>query len=89
MAIFQGEQFVIRSSLLRAASLLTEYFYGDPRRIHRARPAGASMTYRTIRSCWSIANARQVIGYAPQDDSERVFADDIARFVTSNGRTAA
>jgi hypothetical protein len=28
-----------------------------------------------------------VIGYAPQDDSERVFADDIARFVTSNGRT--
>ena len=41
------------------------------------------------RSCWSIANARQVIGYAPQDDSERVFADDIARYVTSNGRTAA
>jgi len=41
------------------------------------------------RSCWSIANARQVIGYAPQDDSERVFADEIARFVTSNGRTAA
>jgi hypothetical protein len=41
------------------------------------------------RSCWSIANARQVIGYAPQDDSERVFADDIARFLTSNGRTAA
>jgi hypothetical protein len=41
------------------------------------------------RSCWSIVNARQVIGYAPQDDSERVFADDIARFVTSNGRTAA
>jgi len=41
------------------------------------------------RSCWSIANARQVIGYAPQDDSERVFADDIARFVTSNGRTVA
>jgi hypothetical protein len=41
------------------------------------------------RSCWSIANARQVIGYAPQDDSERVFADDIARLVTSNGRTAA
>jgi hypothetical protein len=36
------------------------------------------------RSCWSIVNARQVIG-APQDDSERVFADDIARFVTSNG----
>ena len=41
------------------------------------------------RSCWSIVNARQVIGYTPQDDSERVFADEIARFVTSNGRTAA
>ena len=41
------------------------------------------------RSCWSIVNARQVIGYAPQDDSERVFADEIGRYVTSNGRTAA
>jgi hypothetical protein len=28
-------------------------------------------------------------GYAPQDDSERVFAEDIARSMTSNGRTAA
>ena len=41
------------------------------------------------RSCWSIVNARQVIGYQPQDDSERVFADEIARFVTGNGRTSA
>lgn len=41
------------------------------------------------RSCWSIVNARQVIGYAPEDDSERVFADEIAKFVTSNGRTSA
>ncbi|MCB1741193.1 MAG: NAD(P)-dependent oxidoreductase [Gammaproteobacteria bacterium] len=41
------------------------------------------------RSCWSIANARAVIGYAPQDDSERVFAEEIARHLTSNGRTHA
>jgi uncharacterized protein YbjT (DUF2867 family) len=27
--------------------------------------------------------------HAPQDDSDRVLAGDIARFVTSNGRTAA
>jgi nucleoside-diphosphate-sugar epimerase len=29
------------------------------------------------RSSWSIANARQVIGYEPQDDSEVVYADEI------------
>lgn len=27
---------------------------------------------------WSIGNARRVIGYQPQDDSEQVFAADIA-----------
>lgn len=31
------------------------------------------------RAFWSIANAREVIGYAPQDDSEVTFADDIRR----------
>ena len=31
------------------------------------------------RAFWSIANARKVIGYAPQDDSEVTFADDIRR----------
>ena len=31
------------------------------------------------RAFWSIANARKVIGYAPQDDSEVAFADDIRR----------
>lgn len=41
------------------------------------------------RACWSIVNAREVVGYAPEDDSERVFAQDIARYVTSNGRTSA
>lgn len=39
------------------------------------------------RAFWSIANAREVIGYAPEDDSERVFADDIRRHITTNGRT--
>lgn len=40
------------------------------------------------RAFWSIANARRMIGYAPEDDSEREFADDIRRHVTTNGRTA-
>lgn len=31
------------------------------------------------RSRWSIANARQVIGYAPRDNSEVVYADEIRR----------
>jgi nucleoside-diphosphate-sugar epimerase len=29
------------------------------------------------RTAWSIANARQVIGYAPRDNSEAVYADEI------------
>lgn len=39
------------------------------------------------RGFWSIANARQVIGYAPEDDSERAFADEIRLHITTNGRT--
>ncbi|MVA74448.1 NAD-dependent epimerase/dehydratase family protein [Auraticoccus sp. F435] len=30
------------------------------------------------RTFWSTANARRVVGYAPQDDSEREFADAVA-----------
>jgi hypothetical protein len=30
---------------------------------------------------WSITNARRVIGYEPQDDSEVHFAEDIARLL--------
>jgi hypothetical protein len=37
---------------------------------------GVSNNARTF---WSITNARQVIGYAPEDDSEIRFADDIRR----------
>ncbi|WP_020579780.1 NAD-dependent epimerase/dehydratase family protein [Actinopolymorpha alba] len=33
------------------------------------------------RTFWSITNARRVIGYQPQDDSERRFAADIARLL--------
>jgi peroxiredoxin len=39
------------------------------------------------RAFWSITNARKVIGYAPEDDSEQVFAEDIRRHITTNGRT--
>jgi nucleoside-diphosphate-sugar epimerase len=28
---------------------------------------------------WSLANARRVVGYEPQDDSQILFADDVAR----------
>ncbi len=41
------------------------------------------------RAFWSNANARKVIGYAPEDDSEVIFADDIRRVLVnreSSGR---
>jgi uronate dehydrogenase/NAD+ dependent glucose-6-phosphate dehydrogenase len=40
------------------------------------------------RAFWSIANARSVIGYAPEDDSEQVFAKDIRHCIGTNGRTS-
>jgi len=36
------------------------------------------------RAFWSIANARQVIGYQPEDDSELRYANDIARLLGSS-----
>lgn len=33
------------------------------------------------RGFWSIVNARAVVGYAPEDDSEREYASDIASFL--------
>ncbi len=39
---------------------------------------GVSNNARTF---WSITNAREVIGYAPEDDSEIRFADDIRRML--------
>jgi nucleoside-diphosphate-sugar epimerase len=38
------------------------------------------------RTAWSIANARRVIGYAPEDDSEVVYADEIRRWVLDPAR---
>ena len=38
------------------------------------------------RTFWSIANARRVIGYAPEDDSEVVYADEIRRWVLDPAR---
>ncbi|MGI8915508.1 MAG: NAD-dependent epimerase/dehydratase family protein [Chloroflexota bacterium] len=38
------------------------------------------------RAFWSIRNARRVIGYAPQDDSEVTYAEDIRRLLTDAGR---
>jgi hypothetical protein len=39
------------------------------------------------RSCWSITNARKVIGYAPEDDSELVYADALRMYLTAPGKT--
>ena len=36
------------------------------------------------RSFWSIANARELLGYRPHDDSEVKYADDIHRFLTGD-----
>ncbi len=36
------------------------------------------------RAFWSIANARQVIGYHPEDDSELRYASDIARLMADS-----
>jgi len=37
------------------------------------------------RKFWSIANARRVIGYAPEDDSEVRYADEIRQYLTGLG----
>lgn len=38
------------------------------------------------RAFWSIANARRVIGYAPEDDSEVTWRDEIHAHLTGTGR---
>jgi nucleoside-diphosphate-sugar epimerase len=40
------------------------------------------------RRAWSIANARKIAGYAPQDDSEVVYADEIRQFMLGPARAA-
>ena len=39
------------------------------------------------RAFWSIINARAVIGYAPEDDSELKYAEDIRRLLTGKEQT--
>jgi hypothetical protein len=41
------------------------------------------------RAFWSLANARKVLGYAPEDDSEVVYARDIQGFLVGDGATSA
>lgn len=41
------------------------------------------------RAFWSIVNARKVIGYAPEDDAELAFADDIRAYLVEPSRTGA
>jgi hypothetical protein len=38
------------------------------------------------RAFWSIVNARQVIGYAPDDDSELLYADEIRAYLVEPAR---
>ncbi len=37
------------------------------------------------RAFWSLTNARAILGYEPEDDSEVRFADDIAAFLAGDG----
>lgn len=41
------------------------------------------------RSCWSIVNAREVIGYDPEDDSELVYAEELRQHLKAPGKTYA
>ena len=38
------------------------------------------------RAFWSLSSARQSLGYAPEDDSELKYADDIRRMLSAPGR---
>jgi hypothetical protein len=40
------------------------------------------------RAFWSLESARRVLGYAPEDDSEVSYADDIRRLLTGPGASA-
>jgi hypothetical protein len=45
-------------------------------------PTGIS---NNTRAFWSLVNARVVLGYAPEDDSEVVFAQEIQRLLMGQG----
>jgi len=40
------------------------------------------------RAFWSLESARRVLGYAPEDDSEVTYADDVRRFLTGSDAAA-
>jgi hypothetical protein len=40
------------------------------------------------RAFWALENARRVLGYAPEDDSEIAYADDIRRLLTGTAAHA-
>jgi len=40
------------------------------------------------RAFWSLSNAREVLGYEPQDDSEIKFSDEIHEFLTGEDTIA-
>ena len=40
------------------------------------------------RMSWDVANARQMIGYEPEDDAGQEFAEEARSNLTANGRTA-
>jgi nucleoside-diphosphate-sugar epimerase len=68
------QQLVVRS--LEAAGIEDEW--GVPFQIFYGISDNA-------RAFWSIANAREMIGYAPEDDSEVKYADDIRRVLIEPG----
>jgi nucleoside-diphosphate-sugar epimerase len=41
------------------------------------------------RAFWSLENARRLLGYAPEDDSEVTYADDVRRLLTGPGARAS
>jgi NAD+ dependent glucose-6-phosphate dehydrogenase len=41
------------------------------------------------RAFWSLENARRILGYAPEDDSEVTYAEDIRRLLTGPGARAS
>jgi len=45
-------------------------------------------TSNNTQMSWDVANARQVIGYEPEDDAEQEFAEEGRSNLTANGRTA-
>jgi hypothetical protein len=40
------------------------------------------------RAFWSIANARRVVGYRPQDNSELEYAEDVAKYLRARPRSS-